>query len=100
MIRVHAEAVKNTKNVMAAFMHKLLPKFVQCPNLLSKKLAPGEVSAVVLKMVMEQEKKSASFTSQYGQVRQPVSAEYQGYRLVAAGSQLFLSTSSTSTILH
>lgn len=80
---------KKYKKCHGGIYERVRPEVRAVPKFTVKKLAPSEVPPDILNLIKDQKKKSASFTSQFGHVRQPVTAEYQGYRFVAAGSQLF-----------
>jgi hypothetical protein len=53
-----------------------------------RKLEPNEVPPEVLQHLTEEQKKDREFTKQFGHVRPPISADFQGYKFVAAGNQL------------
>lgn len=60
----------------------------QGPPFTIRKLAPGEFPEEARRILTEPMPQDRAFTSQFGHVRQPISAEYQGYRFVAVGNQL------------
>jgi len=58
------------------------------PGLTIRKLALGEITPEVLRKITPQARQDRAYTSQFGHVRQPITAEFQGFRFVAAGNQL------------
>ena len=58
------------------------------PRFQVRKLNPGEVSQEILQEIRKKTRQDRSFTAQFGHVRPPISAEYQGYKFVAAGNRL------------
>lgn len=55
-----------------------------------RELMPHEITPEMRRMQQEgiNRKENPAFTTQFGQVRQPLSWEFQGYKLVAAGGKL------------
>lgn len=58
------------------------------PQFTFRKVEPGEFPEELLKAVRQPAAQNRAFTSQFGHVREPVTAEYQGFRFVAAGNKL------------
>jgi hypothetical protein len=58
------------------------------PRFKVRKLGPNEIPPEALQLLTEERRKDQSFTAQFGHIRPPISAEYQGHRFVAVGNQL------------
>jgi hypothetical protein len=58
------------------------------PRFEVRKLEPHEIPPETMQLLTEERRKDQSFTAQFGHVRPPISAEYQGHKFVAVGNQL------------
>jgi hypothetical protein len=58
------------------------------PRFKVRKLEPNEIRPETMQLLTEERRKDQNFTAQFGHVRPPISAEYQGHKFVAVGNQL------------
>lgn len=90
---IEAESVSRTK-IPPLSVAKLIPTEVtpksqtQLQRFTVKKVDPSAVPPQLLRKVDRQITQNRAFTAQFGHVRQPISAEFNGFRFVAVGNRL------------